>query len=158
MDHVVYFLIAGVTHFQPATFRSSWFTFRLMIVTLPDTLHPFPYALALFSFSIHQFFSSLSLCEPGGFSFSPFFIPPSIFAVLISHSFRSTLYVFSGPFQFILCSLELFYQFCNFFSYSLTMFFFVLHLDLAAHIPFSFLNIIYFSARCKIYFWVSLSP
>ena len=69
------------------------------------------------------------------------------------------LYVFSGPLQFILCSLELlFYPFCKFFLHSLTMFFFVLHLDPAAHIPFSFPNVIYFSARCKICFWVSLSP
>ena len=47
---------------------------------------------------------------------------------------------------------------CNFFLHSLTVFFFVLHLDPAAHIPFSFPNVIYFSARCKICFWVSLSP
>ena len=153
MDHVVYFLVAGVTHFQPATFRSSWFTFRLMIVTLSDTLHPFPYALALFSFPIHRFFSSLSLCEPRGFSFSPFFIPPSIFAVLISHSFRSTPIRFVRPLpvhfvQFGVVILPV----LQFFLHSLTMFFFVLHFDPAAHIPFSFLNVIYFSACRKICF------
>ena len=149
MDHVVYFLVARVTHFQPATFRSSWFTFRLMIVTLPDILHPFPYALALFSFSIHQFFSSLSLCEPRGFSFAPFFIPPSIFALLISHSFQSTPIRFLRPLpvhfvQFRVVILPV----LQFFLHSLTMFFF-----------FSiWTQLLIFRFHSSMLFWVSLSP
>ena len=49
-----------------------------MIVTLTDTLHPFVSMRSRFvNFSIHQFFSSLSLCEPRGFCFWAIF--PSSF-------------------------------------------------------------------------------
>ena len=48
-------------------------------------------------FLFTSFFSSLFLCEPRGFSFWPFFLPPSMFSVLISNSFRSTPISFLRP-------------------------------------------------------------
>lgn len=63
--------------------------------------HPSPFCFHTFSlclvFLFTSFFSSLFLCEPRGFSFWPFFLPPSMFSVLISNSFRSTPISFLRP-------------------------------------------------------------
>ena len=125
--------------------------------------HPSPFCFHTLSLCLVFLFTSFSVLCPCvslvGFVFGHFPFLLRFFPVLISHSFRSTPISFSGPLQFILRSLELLFSpFCKFFLHSLTMFFFVPPLDPAAHILFSFPNVIYFSARCKICFWVSLSP
>ena len=59
----------------------------------------FPHVLALFSFSIHQFFQFFVLVRASWVFFLAifFFDPPSMFSVLISNSFRSTPIRFLRP-------------------------------------------------------------
>lgn len=116
VDHVVYFLVAGVT-LSPR--HVSLFLVYFSTNDSNTFGHPSPFCFHTFSlclvFLFTSFFGSLFLCEcECGFSFWPFFIPPSMFSVLISHSFRSTPISFSGPWQFILCSLELLFSVLQF--------------------------------------------
>ena len=128
-----------------------------MTVTLSDTLHPFVSIrfVRLFYSTVFQFFV---LVRPVGFLLVTFSFHLRFFA-----SNFSFVLVYAYKFSLTPCSL-----FCvvpsNYstsFAISIVLtdqFFFVPHLGSAAHIPFSFPTVIYFSASCKICFWVSLTP